>query len=75
MNMFSFFLSALKKGRSEARPRADVRTRPRVRELFSVESFLLFAIGKFAHNLPMGDHILQERAAHLGITDFGGPLL
>jgi hypothetical protein len=36
-------MSALKKGRSEARPRADVRTRPRVRELFSVESFVRFA--------------------------------
>ena len=36
-----FFLSnmsALKKGHSEARPRANFRTRGRVRELFSVES-------------------------------------
>jgi hypothetical protein len=32
-------MSALKKGRSEARPRADVRTRGRARELFSVESY------------------------------------
>jgi len=31
-------MSALKKGRFEARPRADFRTRGRVRELFSVES-------------------------------------
>ena len=33
-------LSALKKGRSEARPRADFRTRGRLRELFSVDSGL-----------------------------------
>jgi hypothetical protein len=31
-------MSALKKGRSEARHRADFRTRGRVRERFSVES-------------------------------------
>jgi hypothetical protein len=31
-------MTPLKKGRSEARPRADFRTRGRVRELFSVKS-------------------------------------
>jgi hypothetical protein len=40
-------MSALKKGRSEARPRADVRTRGRVRELFSVESSIKMSLSTY----------------------------
>jgi hypothetical protein len=63
-------MSALKKGRSEARPRADVGTRGRVRELFSIESwdslFYLSVITEKAGR-PAENHrqALKQGARHL----------
>jgi hypothetical protein len=48
--MWNSFLTPLKKACSEARPRADFRTRGRLRELFSVNSFFV-TNAPFCHDM------------------------